>query len=345
MKILLTARRDLDYNRVRVITAGLRHEAPGGFEVYAFGERNGDTGAELERRARGCDVIYVPPFRARDLAFVRRYGAGRPIVFDPLIGSTITRVFDYGWWWRRPLSYLIDRRNFRRPDHLIFDTEAHRDWAVNYFGLAADRTHVLHIGADTEAFPEVGVPTRQPGAPLTVGFYGSLAPLQGAEVIIAAAARLAHREDLRFELVGDVGVNASVARARARYPEARIDYRPTMPFDALAERLRGYDICLGVFGDSLKADLVAPNKIYHYAALGKPVITRESRGVREAFGEGEVVFVAPDAAALADGIEVLADDPARARELGGAAARRIREAFSERHVARRLLEICAQAAG
>ena len=344
MRVLLAARRGLDYNRVRVLLAGLRAVAPEGFETYAFGDRTPEAGRELEARARRCDVIYVPPFRARDVAFARRHGAGRPVLFDPLIGSTITRVVDYGWWWRRPLSRFVDRRDFRRADHLIFDTEAHRAWAVETFGLSPKRTHVLYIGADTAAFPEVGAPAREAGDPLTVGFYGSLAPLQGGEVIVEAAARLAHRPDIRFEFIGDVDTHPPVRRARARFPEARITYVPVLPFDELAARLRGYDACLGVFGASLKADVVVPNKVYHYAALGKPLVTRDTRGVRELFGDAEALLVEPTPAALAAAVERLADEPALARALGAAAARRIRAGLTERDIATRFLAIC-QAAG
>ena len=345
VRVLITARRGLDYNRVRVLLAGLRAVAPEDFDVYAFGERNRATGAELERRARACDVVYVPPFRARDVAFAKRWGAGRPVVFDPLIGTTITRVVDFGWWWRRPLARLRDRRDFGRADHLIFDTEAHRAWSVATLGLDAERTHVLHIGSDTAAFPAVGVRPWRPGDPLTVGFYGSYVPLQGGEVIIEAASRLAHRREIGFELIGDVDASRAVRRARYRFPDARVEYVPHLGFDELAGRLRGYDVCLGVFGASLKADVVAPNKLYHYAALGKPIVTRESRGAREVFGDGEVLFVEPTAEALATAIEALADDPSFARSLGEAAARRTREHLTERHVAERFLAICRLAAG
>jgi len=124
MRILLTGRRGFDYNRVRVLIAGLEAVAPDQYKVFEFGNRTPEKGKQLLELAKACDVIYIPPFRRLDVSFVRKHSAGKPIVFDPLIGTYITRVVDDGYWWRGPYAKWRDRRDFRRADHLIWDTNA-----------------------------------------------------------------------------------------------------------------------------------------------------------------------------------------------------------------------------
>ena len=339
MRLLLAGRGGFDYNRVRVILSGLRQVAPDGFEVFDFERRDRATGERLRALAEACDVIYVPPFRRLDVPFVRKYGAGRPILFDPLIGTYITRVVDFGWWWRKPLARWRDRRDFLAADHLLFDTEAHRQWAHRVLDIPLERSDVLYIGADTQEFTPV-VSTSASAKTCRVGFYGSFAPLQGAEKVIEAAHLLRHRDDIEFEIVGDVAGNKAVAKTRARFAGARITYTDYLPFDELRRRVETWDICLGIFGDSEKANVVIPNKVYHYAALGKPFISRDTLGMREQFVHGRNAWlITPDVRVLAKAVEELVGDADSRGRLGRAAGRLISNQLAERAIAEELLRV------
>ena len=351
MRLLLAAAAGFDYNRTRVIAAGLAEVAPHDHEVFAYGRASQAVGAELMRRAARADVVYVPPFRRGDVAFIRRHAAGRPVLFDPLITASITRVEDYGWWWRRPFARLRDRRDLGRADHLLFDTHAHREWSVEYFGLDPDRCHVLHIGADLSRFrktdqtPAYERATSQ-SDPLRVGFYGTYAPLQGAPALIEAAYLLRHRADIAFELIGDLDGHHPEQRAAARFGGGRITYIPYLPYDELAARVAGYDACAGIFGPSVKAAVVIPNKVYHYAALGRPILTRDTPGLREVLPPGEhVLGTTTEPRDIAAAVERLADDSGLRARLGRAAEARMRERFTAAYVAAELLRIARRVAG
>lgn len=82
-----------------------------------------------------------------------------------------------------------------------------------------------------------------------------------------------------------------------------------MPYAKLSERLNAFDVCLGIFGDSLKAAMVVPNKVYHYAAVRKPIITRDSLGIREVFTDRkDIRLVTNSPQAMVDAILELKDN-------------------------------------
>jgi glycosyltransferase involved in cell wall biosynthesis len=338
MRILLTGRRGFDYNRVRVLLAGLEAVAPDQYEVFEFGDRTAENGKQLHELAKACDVIYVPPFRRLDVAFVRKHSADKPIVFDPLIGTYITRVVDDGYWWRGPYAKWRDRRDFRRADHLIWDTEAHRAWGVKTFNLDPSKSHTLYIGADTELFKPKALSSPEGDGPLTFGFYGSLAPLQGVETIMRASELLRHRADIRFEIIGPIEKKKKTAALRKKLSSEHISYSPYLPYEELQARIQGFDVGLGVFGTSLKADIVIPNKIYHYAALGLPIITRKTVGMEEQFSAGnDYVGTGTSPEVLAEAIVRLRENYSLRQNLGQAAYAKTKKVLSHTHVAKDFL--------
>ena len=50
----------------------------------------------------------------------------------------------------------------------------------------------------------------------------------------------------------------------------------------------GHDVCLGIFGTGVKAQLVVPNKVYQGAAAGCAVVTSDTAPQRRALGENAV---------------------------------------------------------
>jgi len=345
MRILLTGRHGFDYNRVQVLLRGLEQVHADQFEVYIFGQRDTAAAKGLAARAVRFDVVYIPPFRQRDAAFVKRHVGDVPVILDPLIGSTITRVVDYGSWWRKPYTRWLDRRLFLASDYILFDTEAHRDWSIRELGLPPNRCRTLYIGADTDLL-NPGLSSTRVERPIIVGFYGSLVPLQGVDKIIEAAHLLRDHTTIRFEIVGDIAKVPDMARLREAKPSKQVKYYEYLPFAELVERMKTWDICLGCFGESLKADIVIPNKVYHYAALGKAIISRDTRGMAERFEAGrDFVGVPPDTAALVRAIEDLAGYSARRRALGLAARSVMMRGLTAKHIAQDFLRIARDVVG
>ena len=162
----------------------------------------------------------------------------------------------------------------------------------------------------------------------TVALYsGSLGRKQGASLLLEAAERLRGREDLVLVICGE-GPELSELQARAA-GLSNVRIRPLQPASRLMELLETADIHLLPQVDAA-ADLVLPSKLTNMLASGRPVIATAACGTG-LFDEIEDcgIAVAPgDAAALADAITRVADDPALAAKLGKAAAARADQRWS-----------------
>ena len=86
-----------------------------------------------------------------------------------------------------------------------------------------------------------------------------------------------------------------------------------------------------------------PKSLIEAAAAGRPAITTDLPGCRDAVVAGETALLIPprDAAALAEALRTLLDNPARAAKMGRAGRRLAEQAFSVDDVVKRHLDIYA----
>jgi len=272
-------------------------------------------------RAAPYDVLLVGATAHLDLPLAHRLARRRrrPLVFDPLVSISET-VRDRGLLrpGSRRLAALVrlERRLFALPDLTLADTLAHAQALAREVGLCLDRAAVVPAGTPS-VYRRLARP-YVPGPGLRVAYFGQYIPLHGIRTVLDAAARLRHRPDVRFDLVG-IGQELAEARAHARRLElVNVRFRPVwLGPEALAEgHIEPADVCLGAFGALPKAARVVPYKVYTALASGRAVLTADTPAVRELLRPGEEVWTVPpaDPDALADALARLADDPAlRAR--------------------------------
>jgi glycosyltransferase involved in cell wall biosynthesis len=253
----------------------------------------------LRRRDDDFDVLVVGYPGHFDLAAAKRVARGRPIVFNPLVSLADTFVEDRlrfrpGSTPARVLE-RIDRAAFRAADLVVADTEAQADL---FRTLGARRVEVCFVGAEERVF----APGWKPAADFVALFVGKLIPLHGVETILAAA-RLS--PDVAFRVVGS-GQLDGVLAARP----ANVEWVLWIEYEHLAGELHACGCALGIFGTSAKAGRVIPNKVFQALACGTPVVTADTRAVRELLDRRSAVLVPPgDAAALAEAVGQLAADP------------------------------------
>jgi glycosyltransferase involved in cell wall biosynthesis len=95
---------------------------------------------------------------------------------------------------------------------------------------------------------------------------------------------------------------------------------------------------LGIFGDSLKADLVIPNKIFHYAACRKPIITKDSVGIREIFThEQSALLTSIKQEQIAEAILRMKKNEAFANQLANRGYEIVTSAYNSTQIAQKLL--------
>ncbi|TNE81031.1 MAG: glycosyltransferase [Bacteroidetes bacterium] len=336
MKLLFTGKTDFKYNRVRILIAGLR-KLPGiELTVYPIQSRKSFDTQEFKRLAEEADFIYIPPFRHRDVSFIKSL-TSKPIVFDPLISKMLTKD-DFGQFWKRPFKYFLDKVPFAKCDILLSDTECHKQYFSRVFSIPLAKIQVLRIGVDSDAF--YPMEAKAESEVFTVGFYGGFVPLQGTDKIMEAAKLLKGDSSIRFVLIGD-GYRFEQAKALAeKYKLNNVEFKGVLPYEALNEAMRDFDLALGIFGDSAKADYVIPNKIYHYASTGKCILSKDTPGIRELFSNGKnIALCDSDPESIAESIRALKANPKKRAQLGQAAAELINGKYNEVEIAKQFLAI------
>ena len=64
-------------------------------------------------------------------------------------------------------------------------------------------------------------------------------------------------------------------------PVPSLEWIPWVLHEEIASWIHRTDVCLGIFGSSDKAGRVIPNKVFEILSCGSPLITRDSRAIRE----------------------------------------------------------------
>lgn len=216
----------------------------------------------------------------------------------------------------------LNRLLVRRADRIVAlgDTMAARLRTGK--GAPGERISVIHNWADTTAIvpgPKTNPFARAHGleSRFVVLHAGNIGLAQDLDTVLEAAGQLRDRPEVLFLFIGDGSRRAGLeAAARSRHLD-NVQFLPFQPRDHMRWTYASADACLV----SLKAGLsgyIVPSKLYPILAAGRPYIaavdgSSEVAAITERFDCG--IVVAPgDAAALAEAVRRLLDNPpARAR--------------------------------
>ena len=342
MRVLWLGTYERDYPRTRVLVEGLRelgaevvelhrpvwertrHKA-GGFlgpaGLARAGGRFAVAWAGLLPRVRGVGPVdaVVAGYPAQPdalpaLAAARALRA--PLVVDMMISLADTLGGDRGRAGRAATAALAgaDRLALRAADVVLADTRAGAAWMAGRFGVDPARIVVAPVGAEPARFP----PAPPPEGPPTALFYGKLAPLHGVATVLAAARRPGVPP---LRLIGDGQLGGWLAAELGRDRPPGLTWERWVPYERLGAEVAAASVCLGVFGTSDKAARVVPNKAWQAMAVGRPVVTADTPGAREALEHGRSGLLVPpgDDRALAQALARLAGDPALRARMGAAA--------------------------
>jgi glycosyltransferase involved in cell wall biosynthesis len=222
-------------------------------------------------------------------------------------------------------------------------------------GLPADRMRVVHNGINLDGYVEEGrrqqAEGQGAGVP-TLGFFARMCREKGLDTLVEAYLLLRKRDragNLRLRVGGSCGpadetfVNALRGRLRAGGVLGDVEFHPNLDRADKLEFLRS----LSVF--SVPAHYGEAFGLYVIEALaaGVPVVQPRVAAfpeLIEATGGG-LLCAADDPQALAEAIEGLLLNPARARALGDAGRRAVFERFSAEAMARAMAQVYAEVAG
>ncbi len=340
MRILVTGHYEPDYNRIMVLLEGLKKHGIDLIE-FPYEKRNRKIQKKIVELSRDCDLIFLPSFTHPDVPFIKK-SVLKPVVFDPLISRYLTKVFDRKSVWRFSprayKNYLKDQRAFRYSDLIIADTQSHKDYYCSHFTVDPAKITVVPIGVNTEDFFPLKEEVKSDDT-IIVGFYGSFIPLHGIDRIVLAANILKEKKNIKFEIYGNGSLFHKISDILNKMQLSALELKGYVDYYNLNQVLNKMDICLGIFGESLKTELVIPNKVYHYAACRKAIITKDTNAIREVFSQDEnIVLSSNDPEDIASKIIHLAEHPDFRRKVAANAYSLISNDFNEVEVTRKLLQ-------
>lgn len=340
MKILFAGQFDPGYNRTKVIMDGLAYGDKIEVLQYNFNIQSKWNWSKLASACKDADVIFLPSFTHLDVPLIKTLSR-KPLIFDPLISRYLTKVFDYKKVRRHsPRAYknfLKDKISMSMSDVVLCDTEMHKKYFHKAIGIAEDKLKLLPVGVNTDEF----YPLPQKQNPVfTVGFYGSFIPLHGTRIIVEAA-KILRDHPVRFEMIGSGFEYEQIKNlALNTYRLDNIDFRGWVSYQELPACLNSFDITLGIFGDTLKTDLVVPNKIFHYAAVKKAIITKRTPAIEEIFEDKISILLCHNTPEdLADKIVFLLNDPEKRNAIATTGYNLATKHYNHKIIAERLLKI------
>ncbi len=203
----------------------------------------------------------------------------------------------------------IDRNTLQKADRILCDTNAHGQYFQDELGAEKEKLITLYLEADKSIYnlkntSEVERKNNRPDHldnKFVVLYFGSVLPLQGIDVILAAFDQLKDDERFYFYMIGPMDGHYEKPK------NENIEYISWLPQNQLAKYIAMADLCLaGHFNADIdKAKRTIPGKAYIYQAMGKPMILGDNPANRELFSERDdkVYFVRMGSAEeLANGI-------------------------------------------
>lgn len=209
--------------------------------------------------------------------------------------------------WRARILFRLEQRAFESADVVLVDTKENAAYYSLLFNIPKPRFAELPL-----AIPDLSenAPADRDQTPqrFTCLFVGSMVPLQGINTILGCARLLQEEPNIHFLIVGDGQQGHLVDDYVRSHPSGNITWLDRMlSTEQLVEEISGASLCLGIFGTTSKADRVFPFKLYYYAALSKPFITRDSSCLRRT--ASPALLCENNARSLANRILTLYRDP------------------------------------
>jgi glycosyltransferase involved in cell wall biosynthesis len=205
-------------------------------------------------------------------------------------------------------------------------------------GVPDERTGVLWMGVDTDAFRSDGVRGYEPNR-LHFVTVARLNKNKGHCFALAAMRRLIDQGyDVRYTIAGEGPHRPEIEAAiKELNLTDRVEMTGTMSETGVRALLQRADAFVL---PSIGLGEAAPVSVMEAMACGLPVISTIIGGTPDMITNGVNGLLVPqeDAQAIADAMILLAKDPQERRRLGQAARERAVQAFDTRQTARRLLE-------
>jgi glycosyltransferase involved in cell wall biosynthesis len=277
--------------------------------------------AWLRRRMEPCDALIAisgagltagPLVQSRGGKFICDRGSTHQRYQDQVMAEECKR---WGVRFAVPAAHILRREEaiYALADAITVPSHVARRSFVE-MGVAAEKVHVIPYGVRLDKFVP-GLPP--PADSFEVLFAGQISLRKGIPYLLEAFARLRHPRK-RLTLVG--AAQDDVRQLLRTLPTEHVTFAGTLSQTELAAAMaRSHVLALASVEEGLA--LVQGQAM----ACGCPVVATVATGAEDLFTDGVEGFIVPerDAAAMAERLQRLADDPALRKRMSEAALARV----------------------
>jgi len=188
---------------------------------------------------------------------------------------------------------FLDKYPCKLTDKVLLDTNAQINYFVEKYKLDKNKFIRVFVSSDIENKER---PLGKLGASkFIIHWHGYIVPFYGLETVIKSAKILENYKDIEFQII--TRFNSKYDKIKKLAQELNLEnikFYPETDYKEINNFINNSDICLGIFGNNKKAQVVIPNKIYEAVACAKPVITADQLVIREVFNEESMVLIKPE---------------------------------------------------
>jgi glycosyltransferase involved in cell wall biosynthesis len=282
-----------EYSRNRVLISGFKQND---FDVFEcrVDPKSGKIKkyiALLEEYKKIKDIKFdyiIVAFPGHSVVWLAYLLFGKDIIFDAFVSLYDSNVWDRKLY--KPFSprgfrdWFLDWYSCMFAEKILLDTNRHIDYFSKNFKIDKDKFIRVFVGSDNSIFYPKDSERKDKN--FVVHFHGSFIPLQGVEYIIESAKILEKEKDIQFNIIG-----TNIKKKYLGKKFDNINFIENISYEKLSEYMNGADLCLGIFGNTEKADNVIPNKVYEAIAIRKPVITASTLAIKELFEDNESIIL------------------------------------------------------
>ena len=245
------------------------------------------------------------------------------------------KIFGKGW--------IRAKLTFPFSDMVIANSHA----GLRAYNVPRSKSFCVHNGIDFSRLTNLENPEEVRKRfnikfPKIVGMVAGFSVRKDYETYLRAAMRiLEKRNDVIFLAVGD---GSTLERCKKI---VKPEFRERVEFLGRRKNVEAivntFDIGVLVTNHDIHAEGIS-NSILEYMALGKPALATEGGGTSEIVIHGKTGFLIPpkDAVSLAQKIEFLLNNPAKAKSLGTSGKERVKREFSLEKMTDRTFELYQQ---
>jgi len=311
-----------DYPRISTMRDGFKlsnarvlecHTRKTGIKKYL------DLYKQHKKLKKSYDVLLVT-MGGYTLVWFAKLLSNKKIIFDAFTSLYLTNVEDRkncsSKSFKAKYYKFLDRFSCKLADLVLLDTTAQINYYIKQFGLPKDKFLRVFISADDEVYFPIKLKENKK---FIVHWHGHIVPFHSVETIIHTAKLLKEHPDIEFQIITRFNNKYKKIKNLAESLHLKnIKFYPETSYPGIARSINNSDVCLGVFGNNKKAQVVIPNKIIEAVACAKPVITGKQEVLFELFEDNKnILMVAPESGKeLANKILELKKDPELMQKIG-----------------------------